>query len=404
MSNRDFFASIDIGSNNISMLIAEVENNKIHVFANATGPSLGVKNGSIVDVEAASNAVTSVINKAKKTCNETAKFINTNISDLHLTTSNQSRQISFDGKSKVIEEKDVKTVIQNASAGSVAANKIKLDPIVHHFIVDDQIEREPIGLEAEVFWAQVHLTVVSKQAFSGVTSCLKGCSLGADTIVLDSIASSVACITQEEKDEGVCMLDMGAGVSNISVFSKGGVVFSYVFKIGGNLITEKISQAYNTSFEEAERLKLEYGVLQPQAIEDVLIQFEQIDSSVKNYLSLHELISIIESSYKEICTLVKKTLKNEKLDRSLKSGFIVTGGASKIENCEKFLLKEFKTRTKIAKINRELFSGNEDLLNNINYFSAFGLLTYGTFEAYLQETEQVQKSGLLGTMKELFDL
>lgn len=404
MSNREFFASIDIGSSKISMLIAEIESNKIHVFGYATGPSSGVKNGAIVDFKSTAKAIKAVIDKTKKTCNETVKYVNINISDLHLISSNQSRQISFNGKKKKITREDVKDVIQNASIGSVATNKKRLDPIVHHFIIDEQIEASPIGLEAEIFWAQVHLTVVSKQAFGGIMHCLEECDLGTDTVILDSIASSMACITQEEKDEGVCLLDIGAAVSKISVFSKGGAVLSHVFKIGGNSITEKIAQAYNTSFEEAERLKLEYGLLQPQVLEDSLIEFKQIDSSDLCYLSLHEFIVIIEKSYKEICTLVKKSLKNEKLDRVLKAGFIVIGGASKIKNCDNFLLKEFKTRTKIAKINRELISGNEELLNDVNYFSAFGLLTYDTLESYFQETEQIQKSGLFSKMGRLLDL
>jgi cell division protein FtsA len=198
---------------------------------------------------------------------------------------------------------------------------------------------------------------------------------------------------------------MGAGVTNISVFVKGGVVFSQVFNVGGNMVTNYIAQAYNTSFDEAERLKIEYGMAQLDlTTRDCLIKFEQIDSVEEHYLSLHELIMVIEKPYKEICTLVKKRLKSERLDRSLKSGLVVIGGASKIERCEAFLLKEFRLRTRVAKINRDLVSGNEKVLTDIAYFSALGLLSCNAPKSYLQESEQVQKSGLFGTMQELFKL
>ncbi|CAC9602374.1 hypothetical protein [uncultured Gammaproteobacteria bacterium] len=405
MDNREFFASIDIGSSKIIMLIAEIENDRIHVFAHASTPSLGVKNGVITNLDLAIKSVKKVIEKIKKSCAEQVKYINVNITDLHLNSVNQNRQISFNGKSKIITKEDVLNAIQNASAGSVAANKKRLDPIISNFTIDDQVMDQPIGLEAEVLGASVHLVAVSNQALNGIENCLEGCELGPDKIVLDSIASSMVCISQDEKDEGVCLLDIGAAVSNISIFTKGGVTYSHVFKFGGNIITENIAQAYNTSFAEAERLKLAYGILQPTAaLKDCLIEFEQLDSNNKYYLSLYDLIVIIENSYKDVCSIIKKSLKAEKLDRALKAGLVVIGGASKIENCEKLLLKEFRIRTKVAKINRELISGNEDLLTDIGYFSAFGLLTYHASEPYLQEIEQVQKSGLFGKMKGLLEL
>lgn len=405
MSNLDFFASIDVGTSKIAVLIADIENNKFHVIGHAIGPSSGVKNGVIVDVDSASQAIRKVVDKVNKKCRRKPKFIDINVSDLHLSSSNQNRPISFNGKRKIITKEDVFQAIQNSSAGTVATNKKNLEVIVNNFTVDDQIETSPIGMEAEVLGAQVHLASVSNQAINNISHSLIPSDLGADKIILDSIASSAVCINQEDKDNGVCLLDIGAGVTNISVFVKGGVVFSQVFNMGGNRVTNHIAQAYNTSFDEAERLKIDYGMMQlDSTIQDRLIRFEQIDSIEEHYLSLHELIMVIEKPYKEICTLVKKRLKSEKLDRSLKAGLVVIGGASKIEHCEAFLLKEFRARTRVAKINRELVSGNEKILTDISYFSALGLLACNTPKSYLQEPEQVQKGGLFGTMQELFKL
>jgi cell division protein FtsA len=405
MSNRDFFASIDIGSSKIILLIADIEDNKIHVFAHATGKSLGVNNGVITNLELATKSIQAVIDSIKKTCKERVININTNINDPHISSVNQIMPISFDGGTKTITEKDISKAIKNSSAGAVATNIEKLKPVVNNFTVDGQIVECPIGLKVHVFGANVHLLSVSKQAHTNVVNCLKNCELGVDEIVLDSIASSKVCISQEKKDEGVCLLDIGSSISNISVFSKGGVSYSRVFKFGGDTITEHIAQAYNTSFAEAERLKLKYGVLMPKStLKDCLIEFQQIGSNEQHYLSLYELITIIESSYKILCGIIKKNLKAKKLDRALKAGIMIMGGASKIENCEHFFLKEFRIRTKIATINRDLVSGNEELLTDISYLSAFGLLTYNTSEAYLQATGQVQNKGVIGTIKKILEL
>jgi len=404
MGNEEFYASIDIGTSKIAILVANIEEEKFHVIGYLCKESKGVKDGKIINIESVAATIVKMIKKVAKNCNHKPNVVNVNVSDLHLNTTNQNRQISFGGRSKVITKSDVIEAIQNSSAGAVASNKKKLKAVVNNFTVDDQVVDYPIGMKAEVLGAEVHMASVSNQSLNNIKKCLDECDIGTDHIILDSIASSTVCITQDDKDKGVCLLDIGAGVSNISVFSKGGVVFSHVFKIGGNSITENIAQVFNTSFAEAERLKLRYGsAIVESTLADRLIEFEQLEVADVCYLSLHELISVLESSYKEICTLVKRTLKTQKLDRALKSGYVIIGGASKIPQCEKLLLREFRVRTKVATINSDLVSGDEKVLNDINYFSAFGLLTFNKSEFYLQEEERVQK-GKWDRFKDLIDL
>ncbi|MDG2395224.1 cell division protein FtsA [Candidatus Thioglobus sp.] len=404
MGNEEFYASIDIGTSKISMLVADIEEEKFHAVGYLRKDSKGVKDGKITNIESVSKIIAELIKEFDKDYKKGIKFVNVNISDLHLNTSNQNRQISFGGRSKVITKSDVIEAIQNSSAGAVASNKKKLKAVVNNFTVDDQVVDYPIGMKAEVLGVEVHMASVSNQSLNNIKKCLDECNIGTDHVILDSIASSTVCITQDDKDKGVCLLDIGAGVSNISVFSKGGVVFSHVFKIGGNSITENIAQVFNTSFTEAERLKLRYGsAILESTLADRLIEFEQLEVADACYLSLHELIFVLESSYKEICTLVKRTLKTQKLDRALKSGFVIMGGASKIPQCETLLLREFRVRTKVATINSDLVSGDEKVLNDMDYFSAFGLLTFNKSEFYLQEEERVQK-GKWDRFKDLIDL
>lgn len=404
MGNEEFYASIDIGTSKISMLVADIEEEKFHVVGYLRKDSKGVQDGKITNIESVSKIIAELVQEFDQNYKKGIKFVNANISDVHLNTTNQNRQISFGGRSKVITKSDVIEAIQNSSAGAVPSNKKKLKAVVNNFTVDDQAVDYPIGMKAEVLGVEVHMASVSNQSLNNIKKCLDECNIGTDHVILDSIASSTVCLTQDDKDKGVCLLDIGAGVSNISVFSKGGVVFSHVFKIGGNSITENIAQVFNTSFAEAERLKTKYGsAILESTLTDRLIEFEQLDVADVCYLSLHELLFVLESSYKEICTLVKRTLKIQKLDRALKSGFVIMGGASKIPQCEKLLLREFRVRTKVATINSDLVSGDEKVLNDMDYFSAFGLLTFNKIEFYLQEEERVQK-GKWDRFKGLMDL
>ncbi len=404
MSNNDVYASIDIGSSKIVMLIAEDEEGKYHIIGNLIEASQGVQNGKIVNIDSVANIIKEMIQEIEKKYSQGIKFVNVNVSDLHLTTHNQNQQISFNDRSKVITKEDVARAIQNSSARTLAANEAKLTSIVNHFTVDDKRVDYPIGIKAEILGVEVQVAIVLSQSIDNIKHCLDACDISTDSIVLNSIASSAVCVSQEDKDAGVCLLDIGAAVSSISVFSKGGVAFSQIIKLGGNTVTNNIAQVFNTSFEEAERLKLTYGMLLPDAThKDGLIEFRQINANQAYYLSRHELINVIEDTYQEITDLIKKSLKGKKLDRGLKSGFLIVGGASKIENCESFLLKQFKIRTKIAKVNRELISGNETLLNNVDYFSALGLLTFNNTEPYLEEIEP-EKEGRWVGLKKMLDL
>jgi len=407
MAGNNVFASIDVGTSKTVVLIADIKDEKIHVFGQGVVPSTGVKNSSIKDVKAVAEVISKAVDLACRSCNQKIHNAKVNISDLHLSTTNQYRQISITSKNNIITEKDIQKAIVNASAAPTLSNKNFLNKTVNHFTLDENptIIDNPLGLEATLLWAQVHLLAVSNQAISNVEHSMSQSELAVDEMVLDSVASSAVCISDEDKEQGVCLLDIGAGTSNLSVFTQGGITYSHVFNMGGNMVTERIADAFGMTFEEAENLKVKHGYAQLKSTpKDQLVAISQPGVKDRRFISLHDLTTIIEKSYLEIGKLIKQDLTSNKLNRSIRSGFVITGGGSKIKNCEQLLFKAFGLRTRLAIVNRELITAKETILNNPIYFSALGLLAHDSSVEYLdQNQQQEQNAGLGGKIKSLFE-
>ena len=412
MADSNFIASIDVGSRKIVVLLADEENGRFTVTGYAIGESAGVKKGVIVDVEQASQAIKKVAEAACSSCDIKGFFnVSTNISDPHLTVTNRDGQIFL--PTNEVAEDDVRTAVKNACGIPTPTNKQVINSVINHFVLDKDTETgqgvvtdQPIGQKATNLEVNMHIVMVSNQCVNAIDQSMRKSGFGLNNIVLNSMASSEVYLTKDEKDSGICLVDIGAGVTNLSVFTKGGITYSAVIQKGGDQITEEIAYAFDTSFEEAERLKIEYGDAQTKSIrEDKLILFVQADDDPdqsEHYLSHQSLVEVIEKAYLELFSLVKKDLQSHKLDRLLKSGLVLTGGASKIKDCDALMLKYFNVRTKLGCINTEKITTKkvqfENSLKDPVYACALGLLLFEPNKSDFRETEANNKGGFLGRM------
>ncbi|HAP92412.1 MAG TPA: cell division protein FtsA [Gammaproteobacteria bacterium] len=392
MADSNFIVSVDIGSRKIVVLLADEENGKFTVTGHAIGDSAGVKKGVIVDADQASQAIKKVAEVACLSCDIKSIFnVSTNISDPHLTVINRDGHTFL--PTNEVSEGNVKSAIKNACGIPTPTNKQVISSVINHFILDKDsathqgvVTKYPVGQTATNLEVNMHIVTVSNQCVSAIEQSINGSGFGLNNIVLNSMASSEAYITQDEKDNGVCLVDIGAGVTNLSVFTKGGITYSAVIQKGGDQITEDIAYAFDTSFEEAERLKLEYGDAQVKSIrEDKLVPFQQINDDddpdqSEHYLSQQSLVEVIEQSYSTIFSSIKKVLQSQQLDRSLKSGFVLAGGGAKIKGCDMLMLSCVTVRTKLGCINVDKITTKklqfEDSLKDPAYACALGLLLF----------------------------
>lgn len=405
----NFIVSVDIGSRKTVVLLAEEINGRLEVFGCGVSKSLGVKKGLINDVKLASQSIKDAAKKAYLSCNTGFHNVSVNISDPHLTVINREGQIFIAGNE--INEQDLNAAIKIARAVPTPANKqvinsvsncytLDKNPAIHQGTVVDQ----PIGQEAKTLEVAMHIVTVSNQCVNAIDQSIRASGLGLNNIVLNSMASSEAYITQDEKDNGICLVDMGAGVTNLSVFTKGGITYSAVIQKGGDQITQDIADAFDASFEEAERLKLEYGNAQVKSIrEDKLIKFQQIDDSKddEHYLSHQSLVEVIEQAYLNLFSQIRQDLKFQKLYRSLKSGFVLTGGASKIKDCDALLLSCFRIRAKQGRVNTDRITAERSILEP-EYACALGLLLFEYDESDLRTAQEDNEGNIFGKIKEQF--
>jgi len=292
MAGNHFVASIDIGTEKIALLVAEKDDDHLRIIGHNVCPSKGVRRGSIFSIDSLSRQINKLIEQTQENFGVDLALFRVNISDTHLTC--------IDGKGKVpvnefVRKEDLDSVLESAMAISTPTNKEKLHIIKKKFTINESVVVDnPMDMEAQVLESKVHIVTVSSSSVRNVESCLKQSNLEVDKIVLNSIAKSQAVLTQEEKNGGVCLLDIGAGVTSYSVFQEEGIVHSGVIAMGGDEVTQEIAYAFDTSLEEAKRLKENYGVSKSiSQSDDQFIDFTQ-GTKEERQLSSLDLSEVIE--------------------------------------------------------------------------------------------------------------
>jgi cell division protein FtsA len=374
MAGNHFVASIDIGTDKIALLAADIEDdNHLRIIAHNLCSSDGVRKGSLFSIDSLARVVTKLIEETKKSFGIKIELVRINISDTHLSCSDGKGKVSI---SDTVSLEDLDSVLESAMAMSTPTNKEKLHVIKKKFIINETIVVDnPLDMDAEVLESKVHIVTVSSSSVRNIENCLKQSGLEAEKIVLNPIAKSNAILTQEERNSGVCLVDIGSGVTSYSVFHEEGIIRSGVIAFGGDEITQEIAYAFDTSFEEAQRLKENYGVAKSSILnEEKFIAFTQ--NKEEHQLSSLELSEVIEDAYREIFTLLKNELNHHNLNSIIKSGFVLCGGGSEVNSIEELVRDFFSRRVKIGKIQRSRISGLETVLTDYKFVGAIGLLLY----------------------------
>jgi len=376
MAGNHYVASIDIGTEKIALLVADKEDGgQLRIIAHNVCPSDGVKKGSLNSIDSLSRVINKLIDQTFESFNLDFDRVRVNISDTHLTCTDGKGKVSIN---ETVTSKDLDSVLESAMAMSTPTNKEKLHIIKKKFTINETVVvDDPIDMEAEVLESKVHIVTVSSSSIRNIERCLEQCDIELDKIVLNPIAKSQAVLSQEDSDNGVCLVDIGAGVTSYSVFHEEGIVRSGVIAMGGDDITQEIAEAFETSLEEAKRLKENYGSAKLSSLnEEKFIDFIQSENKDEHQLSSFELSEVIEGAYRDIFVLLRDELKHHNLDSIIKSGFVLCGGAAEINSIEELVRDFFSKRVKMGKIQRARLSGLEAILTDYRYAGAIGLLLH----------------------------
>ncbi|MBT6634035.1 MAG: cell division protein FtsA [Gammaproteobacteria bacterium] len=401
MAGNHYEASIDIGTEKIALLVAEKDDDgHFRIIGHSVSSSEGVRKGSLYSIDSLARVLAKLIDQTQKSFNLKLVRARVNISDTHLSCTDGKGKVSIN---EVVTLEDLDSVLESAMAMSTPTNKEKLHIIKKKFTINESVVIDnPMDMEAEVLESRVHIVTVSSSSIRNIERCLEQSELEVDKIVLNSIAKSNAILTQEDKDSGVCLVDIGAGVTSYSVFSEEGIVRSGVIAFGGDEITQEIAYAFDTSIEEAKRLKEYYGVAKSSSIgEEKFIDFIQSTNKDEHQLSSLELSEVIEMAYCELFILLKNELKHHNLDGIIKSGFVLCGGASKINSIEELVRGFFSKRVKIGQIQRSRVSGLENILTDYKFTGAIGLLLHEGDLSKADYVESNNRNGIIGKLKKV---
>ncbi|MGB9743841.1 MAG: cell division protein FtsA [Desulfurella sp.] len=365
---------LDIGTTKVCTVVGKYDSTELRIIGIGTNPSSGLRKGIVINIDQAVDSIKKSIFKAEQMSGIKITNVYAGISGSHIRSYNSTGVIAVKGNE--VTESDIKRVIDGAKAIIIPPDREIIHVIPQEFIVDEQTGiKEPLGMSCTRLEAKVHVVTGSVSNIQNIIKCCQKSSLNVVDIVLQPIASSLAVLTQDEKDIGVCLVDIGGGTTDVAVFLNNSLRHTFVLSIGGDHITNDISVAFRLPYKEAENLKINYGTAMIEGnYEDETIELQRNFSSKIKQIYKSDLAQVIEPRIEEIFSLVKEELDKMNILGLLGAGVVLTGGTAMLENITDLAENIFKLPVRVGyPIN---IGGIKDALDNPMYSTAIGLTMY----------------------------
>jgi cell division protein FtsA len=374
--NKDLLVGIDIGTSKVITLVGEITSDGIlNVIGLGSHPSQGLKRGVVVNIESTVQSIQRSVEDAELMAGCEIYSAYTGIAGSHIRSINSHGIVAI--RDREVSHNDVERVIDAAKAIAIPADQKILHVLPQEFIIDNQDSiHEPVGMSGVRLEAKVHIVTGAVSAAQNIVKCMKKCGLITSDIVLEQFASSQSILSDDEKELGVCMIDIGGGTSDIAIFTDGAIRHTAVIPIAGDQVTNDIAIALRTPTRNAEEIKIKYGCALQDIIDaNQMIDIPAIGDRVGRRLARRALAEVVEARYEEIFTLALSELRRSGLEDFISAGLVLTGGASKIMGAQELAERIFKIPIRIGKPCNII--GLPDIVNNPIYATGVGLLVYG---------------------------
>lgn len=374
--NKDLLVGIDIGTSKVVTLVGEVAvDGKLNVIGYGSHPSQGLKRGVVVNIESTVQSIQRSVEDAELMAGCEIFSAYTGIAGSHIRSINSHGIVAI--RDTEVTQGDVDRVIDAAKAIAIPADQRILHVLPQEYIIDSQDSiREPIGMSGVRLEAKVHIVTGAVSAAQNIVKCMKRCGLNTNDIVLEQFASSQSILTEDEKELGVCMIDIGGGTSDIAIFTDGAIRYTAVIPIAGDQVTNDVAIALRTPTRSAEDIKIKFGVaLQDLVDNNHTIDIPALGERAGRKIPHRALAEVVEARYEELFTLAQNEIRRSGLEPYLAAGIVLTGGASKVVGAQELAERIFKVPVRIGKPNN--ISGFQEIINNPIYATGVGLLVYG---------------------------
>lgn len=327
----NMIVALDIGTSKIVALIGEVnEEGEIEIVGIGKHSSRGMKKGVVVNIDSTIEAIQRAVEEAELVAGVNINSAYAGIAGSHIQSLNSHGIVAI--KDKEVTEGDLERVMDAARAVAIPADQRILHVLPQDYVIDQQEGiREPVGMSGVRLEARVHLVTGAQSAAQNIIKCVDRCGLDVDDIILEQVASSYAVLEDDEKELGVCMVDIGGGTSDIAIFLNGAIQHTAVIPIAGDQVTNDIAVAVRTTMQFAEKLKIDHGYALRQLVaEDEIIEVPGIGERESRGLSTQTLASVIEPRYEELFMLIQAEIRRSGFEELIGAGIVLTGGSSKV--------------------------------------------------------------------------
>lgn len=375
-SQNRIIVGLDIGTSKVVALVAEVDaDGQIEIIGMGSHPSRGMKKGVVVNIESTVQSVQRAIEEAELMAGCQIDSVYVGIAGSHVRSLNSHGIVAI--KDGEVIEADLERVLDAAQAVAIPADQKILHILPQEYVIDNQEGiREPLGMSGVRLEAKVHLVTCAVNAVQNIEKCIKRCGLSVDEVILEQVASSYSVLTDDERELGVCMVDIGGGTSDIAIFTEGSIRHTGVIPIAGDQVTNDIAMALRTPTQYAEEIKIKYACALTQlASADETIKVPSVGDRPPRDLSRQSLAEVVEPRYDELFTLVQAELRRSGFEDLIPAGIVLTGGTSKMEGVVELAEEIFHMPVRIGAPSR--VKGLTDIVRNPIYSTAVGLLEYG---------------------------
>ncbi|PLA75162.1 cell division protein FtsA [Hydrogenovibrio sp. SC-1] len=406
-SNANIVIGLDIGTSKIAAIIGKVkEDGGIEVVGLGTHPSKGLKKGVVVNIDSTVESIQRAIDEAERMSGIKATSVSVGIAGSHIGSFNSNGMVAISHQE--VQQEDVQRVIDAAQTIAIPGDQEVLHILPQEFMIDSQGGiREPIGMSGVRLEAKVHMVTGSVSAAQNITKCVERCSLKVDNLILEQLASSEAVLSEDEKELGVCLVDIGGGTTDIAVFQNGAIRHTAVIPVAGDQVTNDIAMALRTPKTAAEEIKRKYACALPQLIsKDEEIEVPSVGDRPARCLSRHTLVEVIEPRYEELFQLIQAELRRTDFENKIAAGIVLTGGSSLVEGAVELAEEVFHMPVRLG-IPQEI-SGLKEEVRSPSFATTVGLLMYAKEHQSYQPASENQRAlsqdagSILAKMKSWF--
>ncbi|MBI1942567.1 MAG: cell division protein FtsA [Betaproteobacteria bacterium] len=401
--NRNLVVGLDIGTSKVAALVAELApDGALEVLGMGSHESKGLKKGVVVNIEATVAGIQRALEEAElmADCKIASAF--TGIAGSHIRSFNSTGMVAV--KDREVSAVDVERALDTARAVNIPTDQQILHVLRQEFIIDGQEDvREPVGMSGVRLEVKVHIVTGAVSAAQNIVKCVRRCGLDVNDLILQPLASSRAVLSEDEKDLGVCLVDIGGGTTDLAIFTHGAIRHTAVIPIAGDQITNDIAMALRTPTAEAESIKTRHGMaLRQLADPNEMIEVPGIGDRAPRVMSRQTLAEVIEPRAEELFSLVQQVLRESGYEELLSSGVVLTGGSSVMQGMVELGEEIFHMPVRIGVPRYE--GGLADVVRSPRYATAMGLLFEGVQQ--LQQGRVARQNGsvraVVGRMRDWF--